>query len=216
MKKLCCVIFFVLGISLGHAQEIDSIVFVPAAPTSTDTIRAYVYLTFPSGSCADVGTYTVNGTDIYGYAFHCMGMISTICNDVDTLIIPPLAAGNYTMYFTLDAGYGPPGNCTAGFQPYDVDTVPLVVTLSTAIAEQSAGEIHVYPNPATDQLIVESQGGDCAVIQFVNVLGVVVLEQPIREGSNRISLEEIPDGLYQTREISAKGVRNLQNILIIK
>ena len=150
MKHLFTLFAF-LVLSFGaRAQWIDSLVVVPAMPDANDTIRIYAYLSFPQGSCADVGQVVVMGNDIYGNGFHCMGNIMSICYDVDTLVIPPVGAGNYMLYFTLDAGFGPPGNCSPGFQPYDVDTLLIQVTTILDVPTVEAPTLTIYPVPAGD------------------------------------------------------------------
>src|ERR1044072_1845149 len=114
MKKALLSLFLFVSALAVKAQEIDSIVVSPAMPDANDPITIYVYLSFPQGNCADVGTVSVAGNTIYGNGFHCMGNIMSMCYDVDTLQIAPLTAGNYTLYFSLDAGFGPPGNCSPG------------------------------------------------------------------------------------------------------
>lgn len=214
MKKLVLtltVLFSTLGIK---AQQIDSIVMVPAAPTSMDVITVYTYLSFPQGNCADVGTVFVSGNTVHGYGFHCMGNAMFICNDVDTVTFGPLPAGSYTYISTLDAGFGPPGNCSPGFLPYDRDTVPFTVTLSTDIPESSATTFSVYPNPANDVLNINMNVP--AKVELLNVLGETVAAIAIQAQQQQLSLEGLAPGVYLCRATDANGMVYVQQVEVVR
>jgi hypothetical protein len=207
MKKLYLFLsLLIAGFSL-HAQQVDSISIAPAAPTTADTVKIYIYLSFPNGSCEDVAMATTSGTDIYGYAFHCMGNLSMICYDVDTLVFPPMSAGNYTFYFTLDAGYGPPGNCTPGFQPYDYDTAYFSVSTISGIdpVAQPAG-VTVFPNPASDRLTVSNPGNVAAMLHLVNLTGELVLAERIGGNLHEINIAGVAPGTYLYKIVSDESV----------
>jgi hypothetical protein len=198
MKKLyaLALLFFTIG---AGAQQIDSIVMVPAAPTSTDVITVYTYLSFPQGSCADIGTVYVMGNTVYGYGFHCMGNTMSICNDVDTVTFGPLAAGSYSYISTLDAGYGPPGNCSPGFLPYDRDTVPFTVTLPTDVPEVQAPAVSVYPNPASECVSVSLAGGILLKAELMNWGGEIIAVAQPHADTYEIEVGALPVGMYFCR-----------------
>ncbi len=105
MKQL----FTLLALSLmGHAvtaQFIQSVSILPQNPDGNDTIRIIATGYLPSSGCDDK-TFSVSqqGSQLNVTALHCMGLLTTICNVNDTLVVPPLPAGSYTLSFTLEAG----------------------------------------------------------------------------------------------------------------
>lgn len=215
MKKtftLFAILFFSFA---AKAQWIDSLVVTPAMPDANDTLRIYAYLTFPQGSCADIGSATVVGNNIYGYSFHCMGMAMFVCNDVDTVVIPPVTAGTYMLTWTLDAGYGNPGNCTPGFQPYDYDTLIFQVTTVLDVPTTPEVSARIFPNPAADKLSVQISGGIIEQIQIVNVIGEEVISVAPMQSISEISTESLESGMYFCRVIDGEGRIFVQQVEIL-
>lgn len=207
MKKLCFLFLLLIAASGLHAQQVDSISVTPATPTTADTVKVYIYLSFPNGSCADVAMASVSGTDIYSYAFHCMGNLSMICYDVDTLVFPPMAAGNYTLYFTLDAGYGPPGNCSPGIVPYDYDTAYFSVSTISAVEPHAQfADITVFPNPADERSTVCNAGGTGATFQLLTITGELILEERISSNLHEVNLAGLAPGTYFYKIVSDGSV----------
>lgn len=216
MKKIGLFILLTLSMLVAEAQQIDSIVFTPSAPTTTDPITFYVHLRFPQSSCADVATVSTVGNSIHGYAFHCMGMLTTTCNDVDTITLAPLPVGTYTFDFTLDAGYGPPGNCTPGILPYDVDTVFLNVTLASGLSEQQVGSINIYPNPVSEQFKVELKDGIIAKAEIINLLGNEVMNFEPNAPLCDISVAELAEGIYFCRVTDAADNVHIRQVEVVR
>lgn len=216
MKKIATLIFLLLTAMTIRAQEIDSVIFTPASPTTNDVITAYVYLSFPQGSCTDVGTVFISGNDVYGYGFHCMGNIMSICYDVDTITFGPLAAGTYNYYSTLDAGYGPPQNCSAGFLPYDVDTFSITVSVFMDITDHGPASVRMFPNPASDNLNVVCTGATITQVQMLNVLGDEVLAAKPNAGIVDISLATLAEGVYFCRVTSSDGNVFVQQVEVVR
>lgn len=216
MKKAAIIFLFLLSAAGAKAQQIDSIVMVPSAPTSMDVITVYTYLSFPQGSCADVGTVYVMGNTVYGYGFHCMGNAMFICNDVDTVTFGPLAAGSYSYISTLDAGFGPPGNCSPGFLPYDKDTVPFTVTLSTDIPEVQAPTVSIYPNPASECVRVSMTGGILLRAELLDVMGEILVVGKWQAGISEIQLDGLPAGMYFCRVTDNDGNRYTRPVEVVR
>lgn len=115
-----------------NAQVIDSIQVTPSPLISVnDTIRIYIYNTFPSSGCQGSASFSKNGFNVSASALHCQGMLAAICHDVDTVILnPPHTVGAYSFVFVLNAGFGGPP-CTPGIIPNDYDTAYFTVTSGT-------------------------------------------------------------------------------------
>lgn len=185
-------------------------------PDANDTLRIYAYLKFPQGGCADIGTATVAGNNIYGYSFHCMGMAMFICNDVDTVVIPPVTAGTYTLTWTLDAGFGNPGNCTPGFQPYDYDT--LIFQVSTVLDIPTMPEVstRIFPNPASNNLSIQISAGIIEQLQIVNIIGEEVLNIAPMQSTSEVSSESLQNGVYFCRVMDSEGRIFVQQVEILR
>jgi Secretion system C-terminal sorting domain len=150
MKYLYLSLLLLLTITSVSAQWISSITITPPQPTTADTITILIENTFPSGGCEGTTTLTgINGSNIIAQGMHCIGMLTVICTDYDTLIIPPqyLAIGTYIFDYTLVTGSGFP--CTFGSLP-SVDTiVVLQVSPATAVNEISdQATFSIFPNPS--------------------------------------------------------------------
>jgi len=192
MKKLYS-LFFLCIFFKANAQQIISIQVVPATPTTTDTIRILINCQYPNTSCDGVANFSQVGNNIYGNSFHCMGLIATICTDMDTIKLNPQPAGNYILYYSLDAGYGLP-TCTPGFVPYDYDTAYFTVSPATGIAETENNFVSVYPNPAHELVNVTVE--EKAEVIIINSIGQKVGEVNLDAGENKIDVANLPEGIY--------------------
>lgn len=206
MKK-AILFFFLLCFSFAaKAQQSDSIVMVPANPSAIDTIRFYIYLSFPQGSCVDVGQAFVSGNTIYGNSFHCMGNIMSICYDVDTIEILPLMAGNYNFYYSLDAGYGPPGNCSPGFLPYDYDTIAFSVTTVLGIESNQRPVVYsLFPNPASDYVSLSNPGNKAVMVEMFNSTGKLIFSEKTESTTSSLDISDLAPGIYFYRVTDSDG-----------
>jgi hypothetical protein len=209
---LFAILFFSFA---AKAQWIDSLVVSPAQPDANDTIRIYAYLTFPQGNCAGVAYGSLVGNDIYASTLHCMGAAMFICNDVDTLVFPPLTAGLYTTYFTLSSGYGIP-NCTPGFQPDDEDTLQFQVSTVLGVPALPEVSARIFPNPASENLSVQLSAGIIEQIEIVNVIGETVITTAPMQLTDEISVESLQNGMYFCRVIDADGRVFVQQVEILR
>ncbi len=158
MKKLVLLIAGVYFTANTFAQvTIQSFTVSPANPTTNDYVKVYVDLQFSSGGCGvdNQGDFT-NGLFTDAYATHCLGMLTFICNSTDTFNLGYLQAGYHTFRLTLNTGQGGPG-CSAGIVPDDVDSTHFTVSLATGVSSAEANSSHtvVYPNPATDMVMLK-------------------------------------------------------------
>ena len=178
---------------------IQSITLIPSSPTASDTLRFYVSCTLPSSGCPHDVIYSgiISDSTISASTIHCMGMLAVLCNAVDTVIVTPKPAGNYHFVFTLNSGYGTP-SCTPGIVSDDTDTLDFTVTPSTGVQENKPGMIHVFPNPANDQLYVklpvEAPKG-FYIVTILDALGRNVFTQEIEKNTNSIEFD-LPNGAY--------------------
>ncbi|MFM7078453.1 MAG: LamG domain-containing protein, partial [Bacteroidota bacterium] len=116
MKKTLPILILALASSHVFGQFIQGVNITPQNPTSNDTIRVVATGFLPSSGCDNKNiTISQQGSQININALHCMGLLTTICNVSDTVFLPPLSAGTYTLNFTLAGGFLP-APCVASGQ----------------------------------------------------------------------------------------------------
>lgn len=57
-------------------------------------------------------------------------------------------------------------------------------------------KIQIYPNPATDKIIINSAETQNAMMQIYDMVGKCVLTSNIKEGTNDIKVSMLPEGIY--------------------
>jgi Secretion system C-terminal sorting domain len=71
---------------------------------------------------------------------------------------------------------------------------------------KSAGEIVLYPNPATDEVnVVFDAAADVKNIAIYNVIGKVMAVYKVNCNSANMSLENMPGGIYYVRLVNGEG-----------
>ncbi|MCE3229362.1 MAG: Secretion system C-terminal sorting domain [Bacteroidetes bacterium] len=197
MKTLFTLFFACAITSASYSQQITSMTISPANPLTTDTIKIYVTNDFPSSSCFGTANFMVSGNSVYANAMHCMGMLSALCTDVDTIKInPPHAAGSYTFYFTLDSGYEP--SCTPGIVSDDTDTLFYNVSVPTGLSQNSKyNKFSVSPNPTKGIVILNTREELRGQLKITNLIGQTVFESaPAGPVSKKIDLSGYAPGVY--------------------
>jgi len=130
MKKLIPLILAAIsGTSL--AQTINSLSISPSNPTSADPITLIADLQFAWGSC-DQHTLNIStiGNTIDIYDRHCLGNLTMICDNTDSISLPPLANGTYKLRYHVQHSINP---CTTFPTAYVIDSIDIKV--STPCAE---------------------------------------------------------------------------------
>lgn len=90
-------------------------------------------------------------------------------------------------------------NCTNQFM-VNVDNIMLYRTFN-GVDENAVNSFVVYPNPASEKLIVASE---VVVNQYeiYNIAGAMILSQPVGEKSFDINVSELPSGTYLIKMVS--------------
>jgi hypothetical protein len=211
MKSKILIISGILILSFSNqvqSQWIQSITVTPPNPTTTDNISILTDGMFPSGSCDEhTQTLSINGNAIYASSLHCLGMLTVICNDVDTFDLGQLAAGSYTFYFQLDAG-ALPSPCTPGINPGPNDSITFIVSPTVDVPEYiSTDAVSVYPNPFNNQFQLNGIDADAYPLQMeiFSAEGKLVKNISVTTNNATISVAELPAAVYQVRVRKSNG-----------
>ena len=86
------------------------------------------------------------------------------------------------------------GDLVAGDAWISVDAMEFGEPLSVNQAVQNS--FHLYPNPATKNLTVQSSGGTLGNLKITDIQGKIVLEALIMDKQTVINIEHFPPGLY--------------------
>ena len=195
--KILYTLGFCLSMFVSFGQgTITGFSINPVNPTSTDTIYIYANLQFPYGACIlDQQSHTINGNDVQADAHHCVGALTTICNNIDTFKINPLPAGNYTFHLNLTSGAAP-APCTPGIVPDHDSTFSFTVEPSgpAGLNKSSKSQFMIYPNPVVDHINVPLIP-DQTPYDIINIAGQSVLSGLIKSQTIQ-NLGDLPRGLY--------------------
>jgi hypothetical protein len=86
---------------------------------------------------------------------------------------------------------------------WEIDNVEVLGILGTSVEENAKVDFKVYPNPAHDHINIHSK--DIISVNLYSISGQLILSKEIEAESDKISITEIPAGIYFLEAISASG-----------
>jgi len=145
--------------------------------------------TSTGGTDGSIETAASGGTSPYTYS------LIGIDGENETGTFTGLAAGNYTVSVTDVNNCGP------------VSTAPLEVAEPTSIAHANFNNIRLYPNPASNQFILELEAAGMenhVTVEITGITGNTLLVKNIENAGNRlhklnIDVSNYPAGIYIVR-----------------
>lgn len=203
MKNLLLLLICALTFSQFHAQQILEISISPTNPDDDDEILVIIRSQFSSGGCDGMLNYYVVGDTVFSTGMHCPGMLTVICESIDTLVLPPLQAGNYTVNHTLMQGVGDP--CDA-FSTVDQKNFDFTVIPTTAGVEDKTLEgMKLFPNPANDFFrIASKETADIVQVEIYNLSGQAVVKQELHL-KDFVAVSDLESGMYIVMLTDSKG-----------
>jgi len=200
MKHITLLFFFCFcAFQLAQAQQILSIEISPAEPTVNDTICVIITTVFPSGGCDGTINYVLFENDFIASSLHCLGFLTVICTDIDTIKLNPLPTGFYSFHYTLSSGFGPEGECTPGIVPNDMQSVSFFVSPPLGINDVQNTAMKAYPNPAGDfcSMEIEEKWKSNSELILSDVSGKILLVQSTQSaGLLNLNLSQLESGIY--------------------
>ena len=197
MKKSATIFLCFLVITKFFSQGITNITISPAMPTENDTVLITVSQIYNSSSCPlHSQSVNINNFQITSSSLHCLGMLQTLCNNVDTFLIMPLSAGIYSYTHSMNSGFGFP-DCTAGIVPDDIDSIQFeVISSGLKVIESLNSNVKISPNPtnANIQIVFKEYNGPFYV-EIYDLQGKWLGNY----SSNIISLSNYKKGVYILR-----------------
>lgn len=220
-KSTFLLVLLFISINVFSQGTITGFTISPASPTTTDSVKIYVDCMFTSGNCLKQSqSHNTNGFYTDGWAEHCLGMLTVICNAVDTFNLGLLPAGNHSFRFTLDVGYGSP-ICSPGIVPDDIDSVHF--TVSTAIGINEAGkntvpDIFIYPNPINNMAFIKinkERKVRNAELQIIDNSGkIIAVKEDINANDIIFERNNIAAGMYIYKLLQNGNVINTGKLIM--
>lgn len=179
-----------LGNLLATAQQ-----YSIAAPAAAGCV--------PSGTCA-----TSNSLTVFTSTLNANWKYSKWSNSSIDLSLW-MGQCIITEFTTFDCAYA--GH--AGYAYIDAQCAPVVVNgLNTP---SNYVYYKVYPNPTAGNFNIQvSKEIDNGEIELRNVLGQVVLRQPVKQGTNQIKNENLAKGIYNYSVLSNKEVISIGKVVL--
>lgn len=111
---------------------------------------------------------------------------------------------------TITTVYTATGTSTSGCK--DTQTISIVVSACTGVTEvqNKMSDINLYPNPITNYVSI---GLDISAnLQVTDVLGKIVLEKKLEEGTNTLNISDLSSGMYYFC-IMNEGRSNIKKVI---
>ena len=201
-KKILFICSLFVSALLFSQGSIQGFAIDPASPTTTDYVKVYVDLMFNYGGCHVYNqNHSISGSITDAYAHHCFGMLTYICNTVDTFNLGYLPVGNHEFRMVLTSGSGGPP-CTPGIVVDDIDTTYFTVTPIAGVnsLELKKQDVLVYPNPFVDKakIIINSKIKlRNPEIRLIDILGnTFKIYNNLQTNEVIVSRENLVNGLY--------------------
>ena len=205
MKIFIATLFFIVCFFGSQAQwgQINSITWIPANPTTADTVKLITDCTLGQSGCPlNHDSVLANFPNVDVWGFYCQGMLAVLCGAIDTFNLGLLQAGTNHVRFRLfsDLAGGP---CVS-FNGVDSNGVDIFVSTFTGIngdEKYITSKIISTGNNSFSIINSEKNSGNRNFSMY-SPDGRMVSSKILPAGENKIRTEVVP-GIYFYRLISA-------------
>ena len=105
--------------------------------------------------------------------------------------------------------FSPSGQPYVAYMNFGVNATKVTVmkydSVYIGVGELQAQKVSLYPNPATDEITIETPNKSS--LSILNIEGQVLLMSQITEPKTQIDISSLPTGVYFVKLISEKGVQ---------
>jgi hypothetical protein len=214
IKKIALTLCSFFCVTVVLCQGITNISIAPQNPTETDTIVLSVYQTYTSSGCPlHSKNISVNNTQISSSSLHCVGMLTALCDEVDTFHLSPLSPGVYSYIHTMNSGFGMP-DCTPGVAPNDIDSITFQVTPISSLKESLDNSlVTIHPNPSKGSFNLVWNNITPAKLFIYDLNGKLIHQQELEFGKNNIDVI-FCSGIYLGKVFGNDEFRLTKKIII--
>lgn len=214
MNKTILILNFFFFSNIIFSQGITNISISPQNPTEIDTIILSVYQTYTSSGCPlHSKNISINNTQISSSSLHCIGMLTALCDEVDTFHLSPLNPGLYSYTHTMNSGFGMP-DCTPGVQPNDIDSITFQVSSVSSSKEIFNNSlVKIHPNPSKGSFNIICKNIITAKLFIYDLNGKLIHQQELEFGENNINVI-FSSGIYLGKIFSSDGFRLTNKIIV--
>ena len=116
-----------------------------------------------------------------------------------------VATGHYNMILVIKDNYGDSVTVPSGLNVVDTGGIGIVDTGGvSAIRTMQNSDVNVFPNPACNQLFIESSGKEVSGINIYNSIGDLVCHKT-KPQNNCIDISHLTNGVYAIEIITPAG-----------
>ncbi len=87
-------------------------------------------------------------------------------------------------------------------------------TAANSALEKSGDELHIYPNPTSNTLHIESENLELSKIELSNSTGQIAMEKIIQYNSSTLDLSHLSKGIYTLHILYSNGVRTHRKLIL--
>lgn len=174
-----------------YAQQlpaIDSLKLIPANPASNDVLKVVCKTIFPYGSCHLNNIHAEQqGNDIFLSLDYTIGMITYICDRVDTIPLSNPGAGDFRLLVSITTNE----QATV----HDTDTLEFHIDPFLGVREFTSGSFDIYPNPFHNEFTFKS---DFPVkkMEWYSLTGKIAYSVKNLPENGLIDLSHLDQGIY--------------------
>ena len=81
----------------------------------------------------------------------------------------------------------------------------VIIDLCTGIAKNVTEGVNIYPNPASETLIIETPNLEVDQVKLINILGKVLISDKINNSIVKMNVSEFSMGVYFVQLVDNKG-----------
>ena len=171
----------------------------PAAPSVNDSVYVYFVIEFPQYSARKIsGNCNIADTIVYHGCYYNPGFSPSYSYVYDTLSLGKLSVGEHDVFIVARYALNSTDSTCLTTNDTWNDTLHLVINVSeqTGIIATTAAELCVFPNPATTQLIIQTNSAELEEVNIYNTTGSLVMAISVNAKHTILNTEALAPDIY--------------------